>query len=149
MGLDALLARLEGEAVTPDTASVLPDVTPKPAPVRACTPVTSVTAQSDDVVEAVALTPPSGPTKDGPSPADSAAKGRKARALAFLDAHPNVRRACFADVNTDPANVILTVAVREPRGAVEVLVRRDKFDAVALMDLSLRYPGTSLSIPEH
>ena len=77
------------------------------------------------------------------------AEDRRARALAFLDAHPNVKRACFADVKADPANIVLTVAIREPWGAVEVLVRRERFDAPALMELSLRYSGTSLSVPDH
>jgi hypothetical protein len=79
---------------------------------------------------------------------DKAAE-RKARALAFLEAHPNVKRACFADVESDPLNVVLTVAVREPWGAVEVLIDRRRFDPLALMDLSLRHTDTSLFIPEH
>ena len=56
MALDALLARLEGRAVTAVTADVTPDVTPKPATIQAsaplrCSPVTSVTsvtANNDD-----------------------------------------------------------------------------------------------------
>lgn len=89
------------------------------------------------------------PAIDAPAPVDPSAEERKARALAFLEAHPNAKRACFTDVKADPENIVLTVALREPWGAVEVLVRRERFDAVALMELSLRYPGTSLSVPEH
>lgn len=89
------------------------------------------------------------PANDAPAPVDAGAEDRKARALAFLEAHPNVKRACFADAKADPANIILTAAIREPWGAVEVLVSRERFDAVALMELSLRYPGTSLFVPEH
>ena len=74
---------------------------------------------------------------------------RKRRALAFLEANPQVKRACFADVQSDPANVILTVAVRDPRAAVEVLIDRAKFDAMRLLELSLRYPDTSLFVQEH
>jgi hypothetical protein len=37
----------------------------------------------------------------------------------------------------------------DPWGAVEVLIDRGRFDAFALMDLSLRYPDTSLFVPEH
>jgi hypothetical protein len=74
---------------------------------------------------------------------------RQRKALAFLEAHPNVKRTCFADVESDPANIILTVALREPWGVVEVLVRRERFDALALMDLSLRYPDTAVNVPEH
>ena len=62
MSLDALLTRLESRAVTPVTADALPDVTPKPAPIKTCTPVTPVTAAhaitvsnllSDPVAEAL------------------------------------------------------------------------------------------------
>lgn len=78
-----------------------------------------------------------------------AAQARTVRALAYLDEHPEVKRACFADAKADPENIVLTVAVREPWGAVEVLVRRDRFDAFALMELSARWPDTSLFVPEH
>jgi hypothetical protein len=81
--------------------------------------------------------------------ADPAAEARIAHALAFLEMHPNVRRACFANVEGDPAHVIITVAIREPRVAVEVLVRRERLDVPALMELSLRYPDTSLFVPLH
>jgi hypothetical protein len=72
------------------------------------------------------------------------AETRQRNALAFLETHPNVRRACFVDVASDPAHIILTVALREPWGALEVLVKREKFDRFALMELSLRYPDTVL-----
>jgi len=44
MGLDALLARLEAEAVTPVTPAESADVISKPAPALDCTPVTPVTS---------------------------------------------------------------------------------------------------------
>ena len=78
-----------------------------------------------------------------------AAQDRTARALAYLQEHQEVKRACFADAKADPENIILTVAVREPLGAVEILVSRSKFDAFALMELSLCWPDTALFIPEH
>lgn len=47
MGLEALLTRMENRAaVTSVTADESPDVTPKPAPIRACTAVTPVTAEN-------------------------------------------------------------------------------------------------------
>ena len=39
------LERLEGRTVTPVTSAKKPDVTPKPAPIKACTPVTPDTAR--------------------------------------------------------------------------------------------------------
>lgn len=47
MGLDALLARLEGRAVTPVTPAKTPAVTGKAAQLVPCTAVTAVTAQND------------------------------------------------------------------------------------------------------
>ncbi len=47
MGLDALLARLEGRAVTPVTSAKTPAVTGKAAQLAPCTAVTAVTAQND------------------------------------------------------------------------------------------------------
>lgn len=89
------------------------------------------------------------PANDAPAPLDAGAEDRRARALAFLEEHPNVKRACFADVKADPAHFVLTVAIREPWSAVEVLVRRERFDALALMELAGRYPATALQVPEH
>ena len=53
MPLDALLARLEGRAVTSVTSDITDDVTPRPAPMLACTSVTPVTAENDDTARAV------------------------------------------------------------------------------------------------
>lgn len=47
MGLDALLARLEGRAVTSVTPAETPAVTGKSAQLVPCTSVTSVTARND------------------------------------------------------------------------------------------------------
>lgn len=74
---------------------------------------------------------------------------RMALALAFLEKNPEIQRACFADTKADPANIVLTVAIRAPWGAVEVLVERDRFDSMAMLELAQRYPLTALHIPEH
>lgn len=72
---------------------------------------------------------------------------RKRAALEFLAAHPNVARACFA--HPEAEKIVLTVAVRDPWGVLEVEIERSRFDALALMELAKRYPETSLRIPEH
>jgi hypothetical protein len=48
MALNALLAKMEGRAVTSVTADVTADVTPEPAPMLVCTSVTPVTAQNSN-----------------------------------------------------------------------------------------------------
>lgn len=52
MGIDALLSRLEAEAVTPVTSRNSAGVTSKPAPALTCTPVTSVTPRKDNAAAA-------------------------------------------------------------------------------------------------
>lgn len=52
MGLDALLARLEAEAVTPVTPAKTEAVTAKPAPALDCTPVTPVTSPDSVTAQA-------------------------------------------------------------------------------------------------
>jgi len=84
-----------------------------------------------------------------PPDRDQSAESRKAHALAYLEDHPDVRRACFADTLVDPVSIVLTVAVREPWGAVEVLISRDRFDPFTLIELASRYADTSLFIPVH
>ena len=88
------------------------------------------------------------PMERNAQPAGPDAEKRKARALAYLEAHPKTTRACFADLKADPAHVILTVALRTPWTALEVLLSRQRFDALAVMELADRYPATSLQIPE-
>jgi len=116
----------------------------------------------DKAALAVRTAPRSEPTKPTEAPCVSSvsaypadisrqnaqALDRKARVLAYLEAHPGVKRACFADLKADPEHVILTVAVRDPWGAVELAVKREKFDPLAIMELSLRYPDTALQLPQ-
>ena len=80
---------------------------------------------------------------------DPGADSRKAMALAFLDANPEVRRVCFYHTPKVGAFVMLTIAVRDPRAAVEMRIAKERFDAMALFDLSLKHPGTSVFVPEH
>lgn len=48
MGVEALLAWLEAQTVTPVTVAAQPDVTPEPQQIRGCTSVTPVTAEIDE-----------------------------------------------------------------------------------------------------
>lgn len=115
MALDALLARLEGRAVTPVTSDAIADVTPKPAPILACTPVTSVTAQNDD-------TP---------------AEARRQRVLAILAENPNIGRAVLVDdPDTDP--VLLTLAIRA-QATCELAIPAVKFDPFELLGVLDRH----------
>lgn len=137
MALDALLARLEGRAATPVTADLTPDVTPKPAPIKACTPVTPVTAENDDTAGKATSEPLS----------DPAMEARRQRVLAMLGERPDIRYALITDDRADPEAVILVLAIR---GAMqdgstvtcELRIPREKYDPFLLLDLIERHGGT-------
>ena len=121
MALDALLARLEGRVITPVTSDPITDVTPKPAPILACTSVTSVTsvtAQDDD----------------------TAAEARRQRVLAMLAEHPYIRRAVVVD-NADDDPVLVSVGIRDV-ATFELAISAAKFDAFLLLDLIDRHGAT-------
>lgn len=131
MALDALLARLEGRAVTSVTADATPDVTPKPAPILACTPVTSVTAANDDTASKATSEPLS----------DPATEARRQRVLAMLAERPGIRYAVITDTQADPGAVILTLATRG-RATCELRIPRDKYDPWLLLQMIERHGGT-------
>jgi len=136
MGLDALLARFESRAVTSVTVDVTTDVTPKPAPVEACTSVTPVTAENHDAASAAAnkgtdeLTTAALACEALPDPAMEA---RRQRVLAMLAERPGIRYAVVVD-NPDTDPVILALAIRG-RATCELQIPRAKYDPWLLLDL--------------
>ena len=135
MTLDALLARLEGRAVTSVTHGAIADVTPKPAPMLACTPVTSVTVEHDDTAGNATVEPLSDPAREA----------RRQRVLAILAERPGI---CYAAVvntpNGDP--VILALAIRD-KGTCELAIPTAKFDAFKLLALIERHDGSAKNSP--
>lgn len=130
MALDALLARFEGRVVTPVTPDAIADVTPKPAPMLVCTPVTPVTAENDDTADKAT----------GEPLPDPAAEARRQRVLAMLAEDPNVRRSAVVD-NPDADPVLLTVAIRDV-ATFELAIPAAKFDPFLLLSLIDRHGGT-------
>ena len=130
MALDALLARLEGRAVTPVTAGAIADVTPKPAPMLACAPVTPVTAENDDTVDKAT----------GEPLPDQASEARRQRVRAMLADRPESRYAVLVD-NADTDPVLLTVGIRDV-ATFELAIPAGKFDAFALLALIERHGAT-------
>lgn len=130
MALDALLARLEGRAVTPVTADETPDVTRKPAPMLACTPVTPVTAENDDTADKAT----------GEALPDPAMEGRRRRVLAMLTERPGIRYAVIVD-NPDTDPVIVALAIRDA-GTCELAIPAANYDAFALLAMIERHGAT-------
>lgn len=67
---------------------------------------------------------------------EARAEWRRQKVIAMLEAAPGTQRAIYADTDSDPHNVILTVAVRHPIGATcEMLIPKEKYDAWRLLEL--------------
>lgn len=126
MGLDNLLATLEKrDSVTPVTPVTLDDVTPKPAWIKACTPVTPVTLRND--ITANDITKPL-------SLLERQREARRQKVIAMLEAAPDTLRAIYTDTDSDPHNVILTVAVRS-LATCEMLIPKATYDPWRLLEL--------------
>ena len=108
MSLDTLLKRL---IETPETPHVSPDVSPKPAWIKAETPETPETPQANLAMES-----------------------RRKKVLAMLKAAPEINRAIYPDTESDKENVILAIAVRHV-ATFEMLVPKARYDPWQLMQL--------------
>ena len=67
---------------------------------------------------------------------------RRQKVIAMLQAEPDTPRAICVDANSDPHNVIVTVAVRACRQTCEMLIPRDKYDPFVLRQLMERHAQT-------
>lgn len=136
MSLDTLLKRL---TETPETPHVSPDVSPKPAWIKAETPETCETPQNAITASEVSLaneTPyTQAPEEEIKEPAMEA---RRQKVLAMLDADPDKQRAIFADTTSEPENVILAIAVRH-FATFEMLVPKAKYDPWQLLNILDRH----------
>ena len=67
---------------------------------------------------------------------------RRQKVIDMLKAEPDIQRAIYVDADSDPCNVILTVAVRTCRQTCEMLIPRDKYDPFVLRQLMERHAQT-------
>jgi ribosomal protein L15E len=67
---------------------------------------------------------------------------RRQKVIAMLKAEPDTPRAIYVDADSDPHNVILTIAVRECRQTCEMLVDRRKYDSFVLLKLMEKHSKT-------
>ena len=66
---------------------------------------------------------------------------RRQKVIAMLEAAPGTQRAIYADTDSDPHNVILTVAVRACQQTCELLIPKAKYDPWLLLELIERHGG--------
>jgi len=65
---------------------------------------------------------------------EKARETRREKVLAMLEADPRALRAMCTDVQSDPNNVILTIAMRG-KATCEMYVTKEKFDSFQLLTL--------------
>ena len=70
---------------------------------------------------------------------DKQREARRKKVIAMLEAAPGTQRAIYTDNDTDPHNVILTIAVRACQQTCEMLIPKDKYDPWRLLELIERY----------
>lgn len=61
------------------------------------------------------------------------------KVIAMLEAAPDTQRAIYTDTESDPHNVILTVAVRACQQTCEMLIPKAKYDPWKLLELIERH----------
>jgi len=66
---------------------------------------------------------------------DRQREARRQKVIAMLEAVPDTQRAITADTDSDPHNVILTVAVRACQQTCELLIPKAKYDPWLLLGL--------------
>ena len=66
---------------------------------------------------------------------DKQQEARRQKVIAMLEVAPDTQRAIYTDTDSDPHNVILTIAVRACQQTCEMLISKDKYDAFRLMEL--------------
>ena len=71
------------------------------------------------------------------------AEWRRKKVIAMLEAAPDTARAIYADSDSDPHNVILTVAVRAYQQTCEMLIPKAKYDPWQLLELIERLGQTT------
>lgn len=64
---------------------------------------------------------------------------RRQKVIKMLDAAPGTQRAIYTDTDSDPHNVILTVAVRACQQTCEMLIPKAKYDPWKLLELVERH----------
>ena len=72
-----------------------------------------------------------------------AAEARRLKVIAMLETAPDMQRAIFTDADSDPDNVILTVAVRACQQTCELLIPKAKYDPWRLLELIERHGQTT------
>lgn len=74
---------------------------------------------------------------------EAQAEWRREKVIAMLDAATNTQRAIYTDTDSDPHNVILTVAVRACQQTCEMLISKVKYDPWKLLELIERHGQTT------
>ncbi|CAG1001359.1 hypothetical protein MTYP_02910 [Methylophilaceae bacterium] len=75
---------------------------------------------------------------------DRQQEARRQKVIAMLNAAPDTQRAIYTDTDSDPHNVILTVAVRACQQTCELLIPKAKYDPWRLLELIERHGAQNI-----
>jgi len=152
MSLDSLLESLEKVTlVTSQDGQTLPIKPFKNNKVTSVTPVTSQKTKPEIIFDETrmnkgssnSVTPVTRVTPENDSFEKKSAdieetqrESRRAKVLAILAANPNpnTKRAIITDMDSDPKNVIVTVAIRG-QYSFELLIDRSKYDPFIMLEI--------------
>ena len=124
MKLSELIRRKENATVTVATvATATPINTPSVATVAGVNVATAIYGKSESLL-------------------DRQREARRQKVITMLEASPDIQRAIYTDTDSDPHNVILTVAVRSCQQTVEMLIPKERYDPWKLLALIERYGQT-------
>ena len=74
---------------------------------------------------------------------DRQREARRQKIIAMMEAAPGTQRAVYTDTESDPHNVILTVAVRSCQQTCELLIPKAKYEPWRLLALVERHGQTT------
>lgn len=80
-------------------------------------------------------------------PEDIKLEERRKKVLSILAVNPDTQRAIITDLDSDPDNVILTIAIRD-HYSFEMLISKDRYDAFSLLELMQCPPQGVKSLQE-
>lgn len=110
------------------------------ATVTVATPATVTPINSPSVANVASVTVATGTDGKPETLQDRQREARRQKVIAMLNAAPDTKRAIYVDDASDPANIILAIAVRHPTGATcEMLVSKAECDVWRVMELVERH----------
>ena len=106
----------------------------KLATATVATPATDKPVLASSVAKVASVAVAKQKTHKTALPEDAKREERRQKVLAMLEKNPDSQRAIITDLNGDPDNAVLTIAIRD-QYTFEMQIPKDKYDAFALLEM--------------